>query len=77
MTDWADEIVEALPDGKGGMFSVDPEDIAQALRDVKAAETARCLAIVNSSFLDDEARELHPSDILANIVERIESGEAP
>ncbi len=74
MTDWADAAVVALLD-IDSCEGVVPSMAAQALRDVQAAETRRCLSAIR------EVASGHPQGSptwieLASVVRLIDSGEA-
>lgn len=76
MSDWADErAAELLADG-GFIYESPAPKVAQALRDVRAAERARCVAIVRHEghrYVD----EIGYIGGLTMIVRAIESGETP
>lgn len=78
MTDWADEIAVDLPQYDNGDddYGYEPGVIAQALRDVRTAETARCLGALRE--IASGLPKGSPAWLeLAAAVRLIDSGEAP
>lgn len=77
MTDWADEKAEDLMKDGGFIYDSPAPAVAQALRDVRAAERARCsiwlrLIIEYGSEHDIRSASI---DILGGILAKIESGD--